>query len=312
MNTSAPTRHPQQRVIAVIGATGTIGPHVVAALQARDASIRILTRNAERARTVLPGSADIRQMDISDHDSIIEATADVSSLLLLTSHAHDMTDLQLRIIRALRRTSVRIVKISGTSSAINPGGPYTCRQHWEVEKILESSGQAFVVLRPNAYMQTLIGQILVPGVRATGAVANALKTSGISFVDARDVGDCAAMALLSDEWDGRTFVLTGPRSVTYREIADALGRDAGTTVSCTEITPADIGTMMKNRGMANWEAEHFEEMYEMFRAGESEFVSHDVRLLSGHEPRTVEAYLTENAVAFGLSRTPVEAAGGTA
>ena len=51
-----------------------------------------------------------------------------------------------------------------------------------------SSGQPFVVLRPNAFMQTLIGQILIPGMRATGAVANALGTSGISFIDARDAG----------------------------------------------------------------------------------------------------------------------------
>lgn len=148
--------------IAVIGATGTIGPHIVRSLQARDATIRVITRDAQRARTLLPGSIEIREADITDHDSIIDAAAGASSLLLLTSHAHDMTDVQLRIIRALRRSGVRIVKISGTSSAINPDGPYTCRQHWEVEKILESSGQPFVVLRPNAFMQTLIGQILIP------------------------------------------------------------------------------------------------------------------------------------------------------
>jgi uncharacterized protein YbjT (DUF2867 family) len=238
---------------------------------------------------------EIREADITDHDSIIDAAAGASALLLLTSHAHDMTDVQLRIIRALRRSDVRIVKISGTSSAINPNGPYTCRQHWEVERILETAGQPYVVLRPNAFMQTLIGQILIPGVKATGAVANAIGTSGISFVDGRDVGDCAAAALLSDEWDGQALVLTGPRPVTFSEIARVLGQPDGVTVPCNDITPADIGVMMKARGLPDWEAEHFEEMYEMFRRGESEFVSGDVLRLSGHEPRTVEAYLAEQA-----------------
>lgn len=296
--------------VAVIGATGTIGPHIVRSLQARDATIRVITRDAERARTLLSGSIEIREADITDHDSIIDAAAGASSLLLLTSHAHDMTDVQLRIIRALRRSGVRIVKISGTSSAINPDGPYTCRQHWEVEKILESSGQPFVVLRPNAFMQTLIGQILIPGVRATGAVANALGTSGISFIDARDVGECAAVTLLCDEWDGQALVLTGPRSVTYREIADALGHAAGVPVPCNDITPADIGVMMKARGLPEWEAEHFEEMYEMFRRGESEFVSDDVRRLSGHEPRSVEAYVAEQASDLPLSQISQQTAGG--
>ena len=231
---------------------------------------------------------------------MIAATTGASSLLLLTSHAHDMTDVQLRIIRALRRSDIRIVKISGTSSVITPDGPYTCRQHWEVEEILKAAGPRYVILRPNAYMQTLIGTILLAGLRATGAVANALGTSGISFIDARDVGECAAVALTSTDWDGQTLVLTGPRSVTFSEIAEQLGRDAGLTVPVRDITPADVGAMMRSRGMAAWEAEHFEEMYEMFRAGESEFVTDDVLRLTGHEARTVEAYLTEHAADFAL------------
>ena len=58
--------------VAVIGATGTIGPHIVRSLQARDATIRVITRDAERARTLLSGSIEIREADITDHDSIIE------------------------------------------------------------------------------------------------------------------------------------------------------------------------------------------------------------------------------------------------
>jgi len=293
--------------VAVIGATGTIGPYIVWSLQARGAAVRIITRDACRAQALLPGPVEIRGIDITNHDAVIDAMAGVSALLLLTSHAQDMTDIQLRIIRALRRTGVRIVKISGTSSAINPDGPYACRQHWEIEQILRSSGQPFVVLRPNAFMQTLIGQILIPGVRATGAVANAVGTAGITFIDGRDVGECAAVALLSDERDGQTLVLTGPRPVTYREIAAALGQAAGVTVPCNDITPADIGVMMKARGTPEWEAEHFEEMYEMFRRGESEFVSDDVSNLLHREPLTVEAYVAEQAAGLQLGQ---RAAGG--
>jgi hypothetical protein len=34
-------------------------------------------------------------------------------------------------------------------------------------------------------------------------------------------------------------------------------------------------------------------MYEMFRRGESEFVSDDVERITGHRPRDVDAYLGE-------------------
>jgi NAD(P)H dehydrogenase (quinone) len=279
--------------VAVIGATGTVGPYVVASLLSRGADVRVLARDASRAKLVLGSAPEIRPTDISDHDQVIEACAGAASVLLLTSHAHDMADLQLRITRALRRTGIKIVKVSGTSSAVRPDGPYALRQHWEVETVLQGSGQPYVTLRPNAFMQTLIGQIMLPSVQATGAVPNAIGGAGISFIDARDIGECAAIALTTDAWDGQTLVLTGPRAVTYAEIAATIGRLTGQQVAVKEIVPADVRAMLAAGGTPQWEAEHFEEMYDMFRRGESEFISGDVERLTGHPPRTVEAYLTE-------------------
>ena len=67
-----------------------------------------------------------------------------------------------------------------------------------------------MILRPNAFMQTLIDQIMLPAVKATGTIPNAIGTAGISFIDARDVGECAAKVLADPRWDGQTLVLTGP------------------------------------------------------------------------------------------------------
>jgi NAD(P)H dehydrogenase (quinone) len=287
--------------VAVIGATGTVGPCAVASLLARGADVRVLARDAGRATLVLGPGPEIRPTDIGDHDQIIAACDGADSLLLLTSHAHDMADLQLRIIRALRRSNIKIVKISGTSSAVNPDGPYALRQHWEVETVLQASGQPFVTLRPNAFMQTLIGQIMLPAVRSTGAVPNAIAGAGISFIDARDIGECAALALTSGAWDGQTLVLTGRRAVTYADIAATIDRLTGQQIVVKDITPADVRAMMAGRGTPQWEAEHFEEMYEMFRRGESEFISGDVERLTGHPPRTVEDYLAET---LGGASTP--------
>jgi hypothetical protein len=45
--------------------------------------------------------------------------------------------------------------------------------------------------------------------------------------------------------------------------------------------------------MAPWEAEHFQEMYQLFRDRRSEFVTTDVEHVLGRAPRTVEDYLHE-------------------
>ena len=285
--------------VAVIGGTGTLGPGIVNSLLARGSRVRVLTRNAERATGLLPSEVQVRQTDLLDHDDVLAASQGVSSLLLLTSHAHDMSDVQLRIIRALRRTGVPIAKISGTSTAVHPDGPYTLRQHWEVEQILRTSGQPFVILRPNGFMQTLVGQILLPSIATTGSVPNALGSSGLSLIDARDVGEVAATVLTSQDWLGQTLVLTGPRSVTYTEIAQLVAAKAGRPVQVNEVLPAEVRTRMLAGGTPAWEAEHFEEMYELFRRGESEFVTDDVQRVTGRAPRTIEAYIAETPAAVG-------------
>ena len=79
---------------------------------------------------------------------------------------------------------IKIVKLSGTSTAIIPDGPYACREHWEIEQVLAGSDQPYVILRPNAFMQTLIDQIMFPAVRASRAIPNAIGMAGISLVPA--------------------------------------------------------------------------------------------------------------------------------
>lgn len=290
--------------VLVVGATGTVGPHVVRALTALGRPARVLARDAERARAILPAGTDIRPGDPGLDEDLLEAADGAEALFLLTSHDHRLADLQLRIIRALRRTGIRIVKLSGTSSAINPDGPQACRQHWEVEHVLAASGQPYTVLRPNAFMQTLIDQIMLPAVKATGTIPNAIGAAGISFINARDVGECAARVLTSSQWDGQTLVLTGPRAVGFAEIAGLISAKTGQQVGTREITPADIRGQLEQRGMARWEAEHFQEMYQLFRDGRSEFVSGDVQRLLGRPPSTVEDHLSAHP---GLAVTPLGA-----
>ena len=224
-------------------------------------------------------------------DDLLAAADGCTALFLLTSHDRQMADLQLRIIRGLRRTGIRIVKLSGTSSAINPDGPQALPP--ALGDRADPGGQraAHVVLRPNAFMQTLIDQIMLPALRATGAIPNPIGTAGISFINARDVGECAAVVLPDRDWDGQTLLLTGPRAVSSAQIATDDQRQHRPAGGPREITPADVRRQLEQRGMARWEAEHFEEMYQLFRDGRSEFVTGDAERLLGRPPGTVEDHL---------------------
>lgn len=285
-------------MVLVLGATGNVGPHVVAALLSRGAAVRVLARNVDKARLALPSGVEIHPGDAWKPADVTAAADGATGVFLLSPHGDDMADLQLRVIRTLRRVGVRIVKLSGTSSAIDPDGPQVCREHWEIEHVLAASGQPFVILRSNSFMQTLIDHVMLPALRATGAVPNPIGSAGISLIDARDVGEVAAEAVLDDRWGGQTLVLTGPRAVAYEEIARLIGAETGLDIPVSETTPEEVGRSLLTRGTEPWEAEHFTEMYQLFRKGESEFVTDDVQRVTRKPPRTVEAYLHERRQVF--------------
>lgn len=286
----------------ILGATGTVGPHVVTELVAAGERPRVLVRDGDRARELFGDTADIVSGDVTAPGVVEDAADGMDSIFLLSPHSFGMADLQLGVLRALRHRDIRIVKLSGTSSAITPDGPHACRQHWEVERVLVQSGQPYVILRPNSFMQVLIGRLMLPALQANGTVTNPIAGAGISLVDARDVGAVAARVLTDHRWDGQTLSLTGPRSVTYAEIATWVSDTMGTPTRVVEVTPAEVRAGLVARGTAEWEADHFAEMYALFRAGESQFVTDTVEQVTQRPLRTVEAFLDEVLQPAGAGR----------
>ncbi|MEJ3406086.1 NmrA family NAD(P)-binding protein [Rathayibacter sp. YIM 133350] len=279
--------------VLVLGATGNVGPHVVAELRAIGSTPRVLVRDGDRARALLGEDIEVIAGDVTDPAVLHSAIDDVDSAFLLSPHSFTMADLQLSVIRTLRRTGIRIVKISGTASAITPDGPHACREHWEIERVLHDSGQPFVILRPNSYMQVLVGQLLLPALRSTGNLINPIGSAGISMVDARDVGAVAARVLTRHDWDGQTLSITGPRAVGYAEIAGLVAERSRTSPTVVDVSLDGVRSALIERGMAPWEADHFREMYELFKQGESAFITDTVLSVTGRSPRTIEAFLDE-------------------
>ncbi|PRY44667.1 NmrA family NAD(P)-binding protein [Umezawaea tangerina] len=281
----------------LLGATGNIGPHVVSSLLEGGTEVRVLARDADRARSVLPDAVEVVGWDPLDEKGLLAAAEGVESLLLLSPHGLDMADTQQRVLRTLRGAPLRVVKLSATSTSVVPDGPLVGRQHWEVEQVLRAGGQPFVVLRPNGFGQVIVNQAVAGALRTTGVLPNPLGTAAISLVDARDVGAVAARALTSDAWDGRTLVLTGPRAVTYQELADLVSAGTGTPVTVVDVGLDAVRDSLVGRGLPEWEVRHVGEMYELFRGGASAFVTDDIRQVLGVEPRGVEVCVAEAVTA---------------
>jgi NAD(P)H dehydrogenase (quinone) len=283
--------------VLVTGATGRLGPHIVGALLAKDCRVRALTRDPGRAGEVLPGQADVVAGDLADPQALRGALRGISDLVLLTPHGPDMYDVQARLVDLAADVDVRVVKVSGTSSGIRPDGPDACRQHWLAEEHLRASGLPFAIVRPNAFMQTLLAGVAA-SVRQRGVVVNPLGSAGISIVDCADVGAATAEVVCNRRHDGSTAVLTGPAAPTYSEIAEEVETVTGRAVSVVDVTPQQAGEGARANGMSDWEAGHLAEMLAMFSTGASEYVTTDVQALTGRPPASAKDWIRRHADLF--------------
>jgi uncharacterized protein YbjT (DUF2867 family) len=62
-----------------------------------------------------------------------------------------------------------------------------------------------------------------------------MNAARLRMVDIRDVAEVAAKVLTSSGHEGETYVLTGPASISFNDVASALGRATGQDISYVSV-----------------------------------------------------------------------------
>jgi uncharacterized protein YbjT (DUF2867 family) len=282
-------------MIAVLGATGRVGRHVVAGLAAAGAPARALVRNPDRADLPIEAvHADLRRPA-----TLPDALRGVERLLVLTPHVPEQDLLEAAAVDAAASAGVRrIVKVSGGPATLGPNGTTaTATAHWRGEQRIERAGLEFAFLRPSFFMQNLL-ETAAPAVSRTGVLSAPFGDAPIAMIDARDVAACVVAALLDDRPADRAWHLTGPRPITFPSITAHLGvRHATVPLRFT-------AAALRRRGVPAPAVEHSLRMAAYLAAGADGAVTDHVRRLTGAPPRTIEAFLDEHRDAFAPA-TPI-------
>ena len=93
-------------------------------------------------------------------------------------------------------------------------------------------------------------------------------------------------------------VITGPAALSYHDVAAVLSPVAGRPVKYVPVPPEAARQGMTQAGMPEWLADAFIGLNAAIKAGGLDFVTPDVKNVTGHEPRPLEAWFKENAGAF--------------
>jgi uncharacterized protein YbjT (DUF2867 family) len=206
--------------ILVTGATGTVGRQVVEQLVKRGADVRALVRDATKAK--FPAGVAAVQGDLLDVDSLRGALSRVSTLFLLNAVVSDEFTQALIALNVARAAGVeRIVYLSVIHSDVYVNVPHFAGK-FGVERMLEQMGFNATILRPAYFMGNDL--TIKDVVLGYGVYPMPIGDKGLAMVDARDVGEIAAIELIRREQSSAKLPLerinlVGPDTLTGTGVA---------------------------------------------------------------------------------------------
>jgi NAD(P)H dehydrogenase (quinone) len=282
--------------VLVTGATGNVGGGVVRLLR-DDPRLDVVAAVRNPGKTEL----GVRQVhfDFDEPDTMARALSGVDRILMVTGYTVDKLIQGKNFIDEARKAGVGYVVHLGS-----PGDDDTRVAHygWEqlVERYLEWSGIMFTHLRPQIYMQNLLGYGGV-GITDKGVLRQYVGDARLGWIDCADIAAVAALCLAEPGPHlGKLYRLSAEVR-SYREIAEIMSEAVGQAFVYDPRPPAEF---LANSLSAGAEPAYMRSVHDNYADLEVERgpglaqTFPDFSALTGRPPRTLRDFITAHADRF--------------
>ncbi len=213
----------------VLGGSGKTGRRVAERLSARAVPTRIASRSSTPA------------FDWNDRSTWDAVLRGVSAAYI--SYAPDLAipgaadAIRAFVDQAVEAGVERLVLLSGRGE----------EEAQRCERIVQGAGVEWTVVRASWFDQNFSeGEFRAMVV--DGAITLPAGDVAEPFVDADDIADVAAAALTEDGHDGEIYEVTGPRLLTFAEVAKEISRASGREVRFVRVAKEDFAAALARSG----------------------------------------------------------------
>ena len=219
--------------VLVAGATGQLGRVIVSKLVANGVRVRALARRADALAQVTTG-AEIAAVDLRDVPRLTEACRGVEQIVATANNNMgkgptsptkiDLAAYQ-NLCAAARNAGVKRLMYVSYRGVDRDAPVDIFRIKWYVEDAIRRSGVPFVMLRPTAFMDIWIDQILAKGIREKGVATifgDGRRVTNYIAVD--DVADFAVRVVARPELVNEAIEAGGPSNVSLNDLATLVER----------------------------------------------------------------------------------------
>jgi len=251
--------------ILVIGGTGKTGRRIAHILQNQEQNVFIGSRNSTPA------------FNWDDPTSYANALKGMDAAYI-SYHPDLAVPGAKEAIKTLTETALqqgleKVVLLSGKGE----------KEAEACEEIVANSGLNYTIVRASWFNQNFSESVFLDPILA-GHVALPMAEAKIPFVDADDIAEIAAKALLDDSLNGQIITVTGPRKITFKEAIQTIAESTDRTINFQAITLDQYLEGMKNAGAPEDFIWLFGYLFtEVLGNAENQIVSNDIEKVLGRK-----------------------------
>lgn len=236
--------------IAIIGATGKFGGHVIDALLERGVApsdVLALGRDGDRLEELADRGLRTAFLDLADEAGTAETLRGVDRLLLVSIGAPGAA-LAPRTAAIDAAAAAGVPHIVYTSALGAPSTSFAlAAEHRATEEVITGSGLPATFMRNGWWTENLKQDFETA--RDRGVIANSIGDGRLATATRRDMAEAAAVVLTEPGHEGRAYELSGDAAWNYAEFAQAAQEVLGTPVRYEPLTPEQERDMLLGAGL---------------------------------------------------------------
>lgn len=236
-------------MIAITGATGQLGHHVIEQLLKTVPASQIvaIVRNPAKAGALSQQGLDVRQADYTDQAAFTSALQGVEKLLLISSsEVGQRAPQHQNVINAAKAAGVKFIAYTSLLHAdTSPLGLNV--EHVATEKALAESGIPFTLLRNGWYTENYLAS--APPALEHGVFIGSAGDGKIASATRADYAAAAAKVIAEEGHAGKVYELAGDNAWTLSELAAELSKQSGKSVKYQNLSEADFSAALKSVGL---------------------------------------------------------------
>lgn len=258
--------------VLIIGGKGKTGRHVAAKLAARGIKHQITSRQAAADNEIA--------FDWLAPQHCASAFKEVQEVFIIapTNSSDHGAVVPPVLEQAISAGVKRFVLLS--ASSLDAGSVMMGQVH---EWLMKNTAD-WAVLRPTWFMQNFSEQQHLPTIRQDNAIYSATDSGRVGFIDTQDIAEVAVAALTSSKAWNRDYILTGPESMSYTDVAAILSNKLGRNINHINLPVTQLTDRFQENGMDENYAQILASLDEAVAGGSEDRVTENVETLTGCKP----------------------------